>query len=212
MYKREHGVIIKKLGRILAVALVCLSLAMKAHGEERPVNEVSVRALLDAKDQKSLDQVFSKAAREDEALKAVYRNRRLVLNPGSEEELRFLEGLPATEEGLWRVYQLTHPSDSKLGEDPRISNVVYGMFERAAHYAQKHGKGHRQVLQLCLFSDGELAETAWEWCGWLLHEDSAKTLAAIQSLPAKDQQRMCSGEKAEGFTVKDAMQKCITGL
>jgi hypothetical protein len=99
-----------------------------------------------------------------------------------------------------------------LGEDPRIGDVVYGMFERAAHYARKHGKGHRQVLQLCLFSDGELAEIAWEWCGWLLHEDTERALAAIQSLPAKDQQRMCSGEKAEKFTAKDAMQKCITGL
>src|SRR5688572_19161027 len=62
--------------------------------------------------------------------------------------------------GLWRVYQLTYPSESRLGEDPRIADIVYGMFERAARYAQKYESGHRRVLQLCLFSDGELAETA----------------------------------------------------
>jgi hypothetical protein len=200
------------LVQIVVVTLVSLSPAMQVHGGEPSIDEASVRALLDARNLESLDHVFSAAAREDEALKAIYQARRLVLNDSREEELRFLEALPATERGLRRVYQLTYPSGSKLGEDPRIADVVYGMFERAARYAQRYESGHKRVLELCLFSDGELAETAWEWCDWLLQHDSERTLAAIRSLPIEDQQRMCSGETTEGLTVKEAIQKCTTDL
>ena len=192
--------------------LVCLSPAMQVHGGAPSIDEASVRALLDAKDLESLDQAFSKVAQEDEALKAIYRTRRLVLNDNREEGMRFLEALPATERGLWHVYQLTYPSESRLGEDPRIADVVYGMFERAARYAKKYESGHGRVLQLCLFSDGELAETAWEWCNWLLRHDPERALAAIRSLPIEEQRRMCSGEKAESLTVEEAIQKCVIDL
>jgi hypothetical protein len=200
------------LVHIVVVTLVYLSPAMQVYGGEPPIDEASVRALLEAKNLESLDQVFAKATREDEALKAIYQARRLVLNKSREEELRFLGTLPATNKGLWRVYQLTYLSESKLGEDPRIADVVYGMFERAARYAQRYGSGHGRVLQLCLFSDGELAEVAWEWCDWLIQHDSERTLAAIRSLPVEDQRRMCSGETAEELTVKEAIQKCATDL
>ena len=200
------------LVRIAVVTLVCLVPATRGHGGEPSIDEAAVRALLEARNLQSLDRVFAKAAREDEALKAVYQARRLVLNDSRKEELRFLEALPATSNGLWRVYQLTYPSASKLGEDPRIADVVYGMFERSARYAQKYKSGHRQVLRLCLFSDGELAEAAWEWCDWLLRQDPESTLAAIRSLPIEDQRRMCSGKTAEGLTVKEALQKCATDL
>jgi hypothetical protein len=212
---KTGGALMKRpfsLVHIVVMTLVSLSPAMQAHGGEPSIDEASVRALLEARSLESLDHVFSKAAREDEALKAVYQARRLVLNNSRGEELRFLEALPATERGLQRVYELTHPSESKLGEDPRIADVVYGMFERAARYAQRYKSGHRRVLQLCLFSDGELAETAWEWCDWLLQHDSERALAAIRSLPIEDQRRMCSGETAEGLTVKEAIQKCATDL
>ena len=199
------------LVRIIAITIGSLSPAMQAHGGEPPIDEASVRALLEARNLETLERVFSKVAREDEALKAIYQARRLVVNPSRKDELRFLETLPATRSGLWRVYQLTYSSESRLGEDPRIADVVYGMFERAALYAQKYESGHRRVLQLCLFSDGELAETAWEWCDWLLQHDSERTLAAIRSLPIEDQRRICGGP-AEGLTVKEAIQKCAVGL
>jgi len=186
--------------------------AIQVNGGEPAIDESSLRALLEARDLESLDRVFSKAAREDEALKAIYHARRIALNDSREEELRFLEALPATAKGLWRVYQLTYLSESKPREDPRISDIVYSMFERAARYARRYGSGHRRVLQLCLFSDGDLAETAWEWCDWLLLHDSERTLAAIRSLPIEDQRRMCLGETAEGLTVEDAVRKCATGI
>jgi hypothetical protein len=192
--------------------LAPVALASGQQGGEPAIDESSVRALLEARDLESLDQAFSKAAREDEALKAIYRVRRLVFNDSREEELRFLEALPSTWRELWRVYELTYLSESRLGEDPRIGDVVYGMFERAARYAQRYGSGHRRVLQLCLFSDGELAETAWGSCDWLLVHDSERTLAAIRSLPVEDQRRMCSGETAEGLTVEDAVRKCYCGV
>lgn len=196
------------LMRVVVVTLASLSPAMPLQGGDPPIDEASARALLGATNLESLDHAYSKAAREDEALKAIYHARRLVLNASREEELKFLEALPSTEKALWRVYQLTYPSESNLGEDPRISNVVYGMFERGARYAKKHESGHRRVLQLCLFSDGELAETAWDWCDWLIQEDPERALAAIRSLPAEDQRRMCSGETVEGLPAQEAIQKC----
>ena len=191
--------------KLISLVVALVSLAPPS------VDEAAVRALLEARTLESLEGVF-KAAGEDEALKAVYYARRLALNDSREEEVGYLESLPATEKALWRVYELTYPSESKLGEDPRIGDVVYGMFERAACLAKKHESGHRRVLQLCLFSDGELAETAWEWCHWLVQQDSEQALAAIRSLPIEDQRRMCSGESAEGLTVKEAVQKCVTDL
>lgn len=200
------------LRRPLAVVLLCFASIVPLYGKEPPIDEKVVRALLEAKDLKTLDQLFAKAAQGDEALRAVYRARRLALNNTREEELRFLEMLPDSEAKLWRVYQLSYPSPSGLGEDPRIGDVVYGMFERAARLAQKHGSGHRRVLRICLFSDGELAETALEWCNWLVKTDPERALSAIRSLPVEDQRRMCGDSRIERLTAKEVVEKCTSDL
>lgn len=196
-----------------AVLLLCFISTAEIHSQEPPIDEEAVRALLEAKDLKVLDRISAKAAaQEDEALRAVYQARRLALSKTREEELRFLEALPDSETKLMRVYQLTYPSASGLGEDSRVGDVVYGMFERAARLAKKHGSGHRRVLRICLFSDGELAETAWEWCDWLVKNDPQRTLSAIRSLPVEDQHRMCGDVRIELLTAKKVVEQCISGL
>jgi hypothetical protein len=198
--------------RPFAVTLLCIASPARVYGKEPPIDETSVRALLEAKDLESLDRVFAKTSQGDAALRALYRTRRLALNNTPEEELRFLEALPDSESRLWRVYHLTHPSPSGLGEDSRIGDVVYGMFERAARLAQKHDSGHSRVLKMCLFSDGELGETAWEWCDWLLRAAPERALNAIRSLPVEDQRRMCKDVSIEGLTAKEVVEKCSSGL
>ncbi|HTG37159.1 MAG TPA: hypothetical protein VLB76_29940 [Thermoanaerobaculia bacterium] len=196
----------------LAVGLLWLASPAQIYGEEPPIDEAAVRALLEAKDLKSLDRLSAKLSKEDAALGAIYRTRRLTLNNTYKEELRFLDALPDSAPKLWRVYHLTYPSPSGLGEDSRIGDVVYGMFERAARLAQKHGSGHRRVLQICLFSDGELAETAWEWCDWLLKADPERSLRSIQSLPVEDQRRMCGDVSIKGLTAREVVEKCSVDL
>jgi hypothetical protein len=196
----------------LVVALLCFASTAQIYGKEPPIDETSVRALLEAKDLESLDRISAKTSQGDAALRAVYRTRRLALNNTHEEELRFLEALPDSAPRLWRVYHLTYPSISGLGEDSRIGDVVYGMFERAARLAQKHGSGHRRVLRMCLFSDGELAETAWEWCDWLLRADPERVLSAIRSLPLADQRRICGEVSVERLTAKEVVEKCSSDL
>lgn len=198
--------------QLIAVVLLCVASTVPLYGEEPPIDEKAARALLEAKDLKSLDQLSAKATQRDEALRAVYQARRLALNSTREEELRFLAALPDSEAKLSRVYQLTYPSPSGLGEDPRIGDVVYGMFERAARLSHKHGSGHRRVLRICLFSDGELAETAWEWCSWLVKVDPKKALNAIGSLPVEDQRRVCGDVKIERLTAKEVVEKCTLDL
>lgn len=198
--------------RPFVVVLLCVASTMPLYSDGPPIDENAVRALLEAQDLKSLDQFFAKATQGDEALRAVYRARRLALNSTREEELRFLEALPDSEAKLWRVYQLTYLSPSGLGEDPRIVDVVYGMFERSARLSQKHGSGHHRVLRICLFTDGELAEPAWEWCNWLVKADPEKALSAIRSLPAEDQRRMCGDVRIERLTAKEVVEKCTSDL
>lgn len=198
--------------RLLAVLALCLAPTSQIQGNEPPVNEKAVRALLEAKDLESLDRLFPNTAQGDEALKAVYLTRRLALSNTRAEELRFLESLPDSEKKLWRVYQLTYPSSSGLGEDSRVGNVVYGMFERAARLARKHGSGHRRVLRLCLFSDGELADIAWDWCGWLVTNDPQRALNAIRTLSVEDQRRMCGDANIEKLTAKEVVEKCVSDL
>ena len=196
----------------LTIGLLCFGSTAQIYGKEPPIDETSVRALLDAKDLEALDRISAKTSPGDAALRAIYRTRRLALNNTQEEELRFLEALPDSEPRLWRVYHLTSPSPSGLGEDSRIGDVVYGMFERAARLAQKHGSGHRRVLRLCLFSDGELAETALEWCDWLLKADPERALTAIRSLPAEDQRRLCGDVNIKRLTAMEVVEKCSSGL
>lgn len=198
--------------RLLAVLALCLAPTLQIQGSEPPVDEKAVRALLEAKDLESLDRLFAKTAQGDEALKAVYQARRLALSNTRAEELRFLESLPDSEKKLLRVYQLTYPSSSGLGEDPRVGDVVYGMFERAARLARKHGSGHRRVLRLCLFSDGELADVAWDWCDWLVTNDPQRALDSIRTLPAEDQRRMCGDASLEKLTAKGVVEKCVSDL
>jgi hypothetical protein len=193
------------------VSILCVAPVGPARAEEPPVDEAAVRGLLDAKDLGALERAFAGAPR-DEALTAVYRTRRLALRRAPGEEEQFMSSLPATPESLWRVYRLTDPSPSNLGEDPRVGDIVYGMFELAARIARKRGSGHRRVLELCLFSDGELAETAWEWCDWLLKRDPEKSLAALRTLPEEDQRRMCGGVTAKEISSREVWKKCGSGL
>jgi hypothetical protein len=193
---------------LLAVSTLGLA---PARSEEPQVDEAVVRGLIEARDVKSLDHAFAGAPKDD-ALTALYRTRRLALHRTRDEEERFMGSLPANQESLWRVYRLTLPSPSNLGEDPRVGDAVYRMFDRAARIAHQRGSGHRRVLELCLFSDGELAETAWEACDWLLKHDPEKSLAALRTLPEKDQRRMCGGLTAKKLSAREVWAKCRSDL
>lgn len=122
-------------------------------------------------------------------LRALYRSRRLTLNPSAAEERRFLRSLPKTRDELLCVYALTYPRE--VSETNEVSEAVYGMFRRAARIARKLGIGHDRVLQLALWTDGELAYSSWEAFDWLLEYDHELAVAALKRLPRAEQRRVC---------------------
>src|SRR5262245_16130845 len=121
---------------------------LRAAGRELSGADIAlIPRLLDAKTVRPLDELFPPAPSTHPAVKAVYRWKRLRLAPGDAEELRYLQGLPASSEELWSVYQLTFIDAFEGNAD--IADVVDGMFARAAHQAQKHRRAFRQVFEPC---------------------------------------------------------------
>jgi hypothetical protein len=111
--------------------------------------------LAHAKDLASLDRQFASMHSSDVAVVAVYRKRRLELNPTSDEETRYFDSLPTTEAGLDAIYAgLMH--DRAISEDPEISGVVYDMHETAAAIVRKHHTGHVKFIRLVLWSNAEV--------------------------------------------------------
>jgi hypothetical protein len=194
----------------LAVFALCAATAgpLLAAGRELSGPDIAlIQRLLEAKAVRPLDELFPPAPSTHPAVKAVYRWKRLKLAPGDAEELRYLQGLPASRDDLWSVYALTYIDAFEGNTD--ITNVVYGLFERAASLAHKHHQAYRRVFELCLESDGELAEAAWKSCGWLLQHAPAPSLAVFRGLPPADQKRICPDTDVRRLTPAEAAKRCL---
>jgi hypothetical protein len=174
------------------------------------VDAQAVRALIAATDLASLDARYATANSGDLAMLAVYRKRRLDLNPTTREQDTYLASLPATQDDLERVYTLVDSHD--LCGDAYVQDVFYGMFERAATLAKKRAVGHEAFVRLCLLTDGEVAESAWDWFDWLLQNDTRRALAAIRKLSPMDQRRICRNAELGHITLEEARQKCASGV
>jgi hypothetical protein len=173
------------------------------------VDAQAVRSLIGATDAASLDARFLHLNSHDPAVIAVYRKRRLDLNPTKREESTYVASLPARSEDLSRVYKLVDSRD--LCGDAYVSDVFYGMFERAATLARKRGAGHEAYVRLCLLTDGEVAEFSWDWFDWLLENDTARTVAAIRELSPEDRQRVCGDADLRHISLEEARNKCASG-
>jgi len=194
--------------RFVRVLCLCGLIGPQVSASAGGLDEALVRKLLDTKSLKALESATPKEALQDPALLALYRARRLALNKTAEEGHAFLGALPKTEKELNRVFVLTHLELYRTSPyDVALADVTYGMFERAARLAHTLKTGHEQVFKLCLWSDGEVAEMAWEWCDWLHVQDPARSFAAIRALPVEEQKRIC-GVPIETLTVKEAVSEC----
>jgi hypothetical protein len=126
------------------------------------------------------------------------------MNRTGEEERRYFRGLPRSDEELWCVYRLTHPGP--LFNTVEVGRTVHEMFDRAARLSRKLGFGHDRVIQLALWSDGELAYSAWDAFDWLLVNDPELTVAALRKVP-EGERRMCEGP-IDGLTVRATVARC----
>lgn len=174
------------------------------------LNPADVRLLLDAPDVKALDRVFLALNTPEPALRALYRQRRLTFNPVAAEEMRYLKSLPATQAEMDNVYELVD-TPGGCGNDV-VQSVVYGMFETASRLVKKHGMFHGHFIRLCSFSNAEVGEVAWPEYGWLLENDTRRTLQAVRSLPRKLRLAMCEGADPRNMPDSKARIKCDTDL
>ena len=201
-----------KLGYWVSALLILLPVASGAGNEDtdRPIDVKAAQSLLYAKDLASLDRSFRGLARTDPALVAIYRTRRLRLNPVPAEERRWLRAMPRTARDLRWIYALTYADEIK--DDPLVTDVVYEMFGTASSLVQKHGRLHREFIELCTFTTGELAEAAWPMFDWLLEHDPAKTVAALRRLPAETRKRLCKGTDPIDLSEQEAVRECRSEL
>jgi hypothetical protein len=197
---------------LLALTLLLHPAGARADPEstERPIDAQVVRDLLGATEVGVLDATFARADPSDAALVAAYRWRRLQLVPTPGEELRYLRALPATGAELAQVSDLSFVAG--LRDDLRISEVVDGMFERAARLVARHGRFHRRFIQLCDLTDGALGEVAWPAYDWLLENDAARTVAALRALPSSVRTRLCGGPDPVALPTAEAVDQCRSEL
>ena len=188
---------------VLALLFAQLSVAAQETCEHFDV--ASARRMIEAKHVRELDDAFMAARRRDLPLIALYRSRRLSLNPTKAEELRYLRSLPKTRDELFCVYRLTYPR--AISETPEVAEAVYNMFDRAAALAHENRLGYGDVLRLALWADGELGEVAWDWYAPALEGDPAMMSAAIRQLPLDDQRRLCGGS-VRSFSAQDFVLRC----
>jgi hypothetical protein len=199
----------------LLSALVLLSAALPATDgladcPDTTVDAKAVRSLLTTADAASLDSRFAQLRTDDPAIIATYRRRRLQLDPTKQEEVRYLQSLPATREELSRVYTLVDSRD--LCGDRIVSDIVDGMWARAARLVRKHGVGHEAFIRRCLLTDGYVAEDAWDVFDWLLKHDTMRTVAAIRKLSSEDQKRVCGDADLQHISAAEARKRCASGL
>lgn len=168
-----------------------------------------VRAFIEATSLAGLDAAWQRSNHADAALSALYHRRRLDMNPTRDEELRWLQTLPATQADLDRVYQLTYTAG--VCESAAVSATVYDMFETATRLAKKFGFQHGRVLSLCLFSNPEVGEVAWPACDTLLQEDPHLTVAALRKLPRALRMRYC-GTDPRRLSEAAILSRCQSGL
>lgn len=204
---------VRGLGVKLAALVLCTLTAglLFAAGRELSGPDIAlIQRLLEAKAVRPLDELFPPAPSTHPAVKAVYRWKRLKLAPGDAEELRYLQGLPASREEVWSIYALTY-IDAFEG-NTEIDDAVLGMTERAAHQAQKHHRSYRQVFDLCLWSDGDLAVKSWKACAWLFRQAPAPSLQAVRALPPSEWDRICPHQDPRKLTPAEAAKKCLAGF
>jgi hypothetical protein len=183
--------------------LVAPSLDANATGPD----EELVSRILKAKSLTTLESAIPKAALQDPALRVLYSIRRLELHKTVEEERAFLAALPKSENELERVYALSYLEQYRGHENSTLGDAAYEIFELAARSAHKLKTGHQRVFELCLWSNADSGEIAWEWCDWLHVQDPSRAYTAIKALPLEEQKRIC-GAPIESFTVKEAVRKC----
>ncbi|HEV7240297.1 MAG TPA: hypothetical protein VGQ36_13745 [Thermoanaerobaculia bacterium] len=198
-----------RLACSLFVTLVIASpIAADCPGSSIP--HEAILALGDASTVAALDAAFNRIWAMNPGIVALYRHQRLSLNPTWREELRYLRSLPRTRIELQRIYELTYARD--VCEHRAVSETIYDMFDTAARLVQRHGRYHREFIELCLLTDGELGEVAWPAFDWLLEEDSARTISTLRSLPPKTRANICDGRDPRQMTDEEAVTVCEAGL
>ena len=193
---------------LLALLFICAP-PLQADCPGSSVPPEAVLALGDATTVQSLDAAFNRVGAENPALLALYRWRRLSLNPTPREELRYLSALPRSASQLLRIYELTYARD--VCEHPAVSETVYDMFDTAARLVQKHGRYHQEFVELCLLTDGELGEVSWPAFDWLLAEDSARMVALLRRLPLEIRTQVCDGKDPRELNDQEVVTVCETG-
>ena len=190
------------------LAFFAVLLALSAYGDcvGSSVDAAAARALLDARSIDRLDRAYQKSGTRDAALRALYRRRRLTLNPSTAEEMRFVRGLPASEAELNCVYALIDTGG--FGDDQVVQEVVYGMFDTAARVIAHRRTGYRRFIRLCLWSNAEVGEVAWPVYDSLLNEQPRLVIAALRSLDREERLRICDGVDPRLMTDALVEQRC----
>lgn len=189
---------------------VMLSPDANAQCYDTGINPKTVEKLLGAADVAALDAALKRVGAGDVAIMAVYRKRRLALNPVDAEEVRFLRSLPKTASDAKRLVLLTATTD--ICELPEVAAIVYGMYNTAAKIIKKQGKSHRALIDASVVAEAELADTAWPAFDWLLENDTKLTLSALRILPEADRTRICHGQDPRKVSEKNALEQCRSGL
>jgi len=193
------------LRALAIVVIVALTSPLAADDFDCKFDEAVARRLIAARTVAQLDAAYAKARRDDVPVRALYRSRRLQLHPTFDEEKRYLDSLPKRRDDLLCIYRLTYPGP--IGESEAVTDTVYDMFERAAAIVKKRGLSYEQLLRMTLWTDGELAEIAWDWYQPALDADPKRVVAGIRRLTRKEQSQLCSGA-IDGLSVAETAKLC----
>lgn len=172
------------LGSILAATLTCA-----------PIRVDVARQLTEATTLTALDAAAAGLGENEIALRALYRTRRLDMNPTAEEERRYFDALPRSEAEFWCIYKLDQSEPS------------CGIFERAPRIVRKLGIGHDRIIDLTMWSDGEVAEHAWDAFHWLLENDPQLMAAALKRYP-QDRLRGCDETLTAEMSAAEVVRRC----
>jgi hypothetical protein len=188
-------------------ALFVIVSSLAAASDCRDFDVAIANRLIAARTIAKLDAANAKAHRDDLPLRALYRSRRLELNPTREEEDRYIAALPRTRDELFCMYRLTEVEPIK--EELAVSNAVYGMFDTLQALAHKRRVGYDRLLHITLWTDGDLAESAWTWYQDAFDgEDHDRIIASIRRLAPADQRQLCGGSTVASLSAKKIAERC----
>lgn len=153
----------------------------------------TISAMVRATSVEDLERIQAAAPCRNAALAVVHAARRYELRPDVESQDDVIRAIPKNAVEFDLVYSITKTVVDGEG-DPASSDLVYGYIEYLAKAVASRGKGHRELLMLNRFADGEMLDIVQDWTAFVMRTDRERFLKAFRTVD-EDTQRCFCGER-----------------